>query len=89
MTLKVKLNGTTSNPYHQYGLRQNPFPQIAKAEYLEAVLRVQSLGADPIPHNNSEKYIRRILVGFSEEFISLCVRQFIPGEMVSFDVTFS
>ena len=31
--LNVTINGTGINPWHRFGLRQNPFPQLGKAEY--------------------------------------------------------
>jgi hypothetical protein len=83
--LKVELNGTDENPYHRFGQSQNPFPQIARAEYTRDVLRVQSLGGDPIPDAD---YIREKLKGMSEEFIELCCKMFKKGEIVKFTVFF-
>jgi hypothetical protein len=83
MKLKVVLNGTSENPYHKMGLKQNPFTQTGKAEYDDTALR--KLGSDPIP---STDYIREVLVGWSQEFIDLCCRQFVPGEIVRFEVEF-
>ena len=83
MTIKVSLNGTNSNPFHAFGLTQNPFPQIAEHEYAGACLRLQKLGGDPIPN---VEYIRETLKGFSEEFVELCCKQFVPGKYVTFDV---
>jgi len=86
MRLIVTLNGTDVNPYHVFGLTQNSFPQIAKAEYSRAVLQVQKLGGDPIPDTD---YIRRVLAGFSDEFVELCCSRFKKGKMVRFEVTFN
>jgi hypothetical protein len=83
MKLRVALNGLAVNPYHALGLTQNPFPQLGKAEYDYHVLRVQSLGGDPIPDAG---HIRRHLKGFSSEFVDLCVRKFEKGSYVEFDV---
>lgn len=83
MKLVVELNGTNVNPWHRIGLKQNPFPQIAKAEYAGAVHRVQKLGGDPIPNT---AYIRETLVGFSDEFVALCCAKYIPGKTVRFAV---
>lgn len=88
MKLQVKLNGTATNPFARYGLKQNPFPQIAEYEYSAGCLQVQKLGGEPIPHDRYEEYIRDVLSDFSEEFVNLCVSRFKPGEMVEFDVTF-
>jgi hypothetical protein len=68
MKITVALNGTDKNPFEQYGVTQNPFPQIAEYEYAPACLRLQKLGGLPIPQNNAEQYIRETLKGFSEEF---------------------
>ena len=83
--LRIALNGTDQNPYHKYGLTQNPFPQIAQAEYVNPVLIIQSLGGDPIPDTD---YIRKKLKGFSKEFVELCCSRFVKGAMVEFEVTF-
>jgi hypothetical protein len=85
MKITVDLNGTAVNPYHLYGLKQNPFSQLSKSEYDSAIMTIQSLGADPIPNIY---YIRERLKGFSDEFVELCVSKYIPGKMVSFTVEF-
>lgn len=85
MRIEVELNGTDANPWLRYGLRQNPFPQIARAEYAAACIRLQKLGGDPIPDTD---YIRTTLAGFSEEFITLCCARFRKGERVKFGVAF-
>lgn len=85
ITMRVALNGTQENPYHKLGLTQNPFPQIAKHEWVGAERRLQSLGGDPIPNTD---HIRKVLLGFSPEFIELCCSQFKPGLYVTFDVEF-
>ena len=82
MKIKILLNGTDTNPWHKYGLRQNPFPIIAKAEFMDCLL-LGKLGADPI---QSVEYIRETLKGFSNELVDLCCEQFKKGEMVSFYV---
>jgi hypothetical protein len=84
-TLTVRLNGTDENPFHRFGLSQNPFPQLARYETDRAVQRLQALGGDPIP---DVAYIRPWLTGyFSDEFIDGCVARFKKGEMVEFDVS--
>lgn len=85
MKLTVALNGTKVNPYAKMGLKQNPFPQIAKYEYTAHMLKLQSLGGEPIP---DVAHIKRVLQGWSPEFVALCCRNFKPGEYVVFDVTF-
>lgn len=85
-TLDVYLNGTDTNPWHDYGLVQNPFPQIAEAEHVGACLRLQSLGGNPIPHDRYEEYIRERLEGFTEEFIKCCIDRFVPGKLIKFTV---
>jgi hypothetical protein len=83
-TLKIILNGTDENPFHRMGLTQNPFPQLAKAEWDAATLRLQSLAGDPIPNTD---YIRERLDGFFvKEFIDMCCDRFVKGEKVEFHV---
>lgn len=82
----VSLNGTNENPYHKWGLTQNPFPQIGKYEYDRYEEIVRSLGGDPIPDTD---YIRKKLKGFHPDFIELCCNKFIKGEYVSFTVYFN
>ena len=82
--LVVELNGTDVNPYHRMGLTQNPFPQTGKMELDRDALRLQSLGGDPIADTD---HIRRVLDGFSPEFVDLCCRKFKRGEYVTFEVT--
>ena len=86
-TVVVVLNGTDENPYNCLGLTQNPFPQIGKAEYQAAITELASLGGDPIPHGSYDAYIRMKLLGFSPEFVDLCVKNFRPGVIVEFAVT--
>lgn len=81
--LRIDLNGTDENPFNQWGLTQNPFPQIASAE--RAVLAIQKLGGLPIP---DEAYIRKTLKSLvSDELIDLCCLKFKKGEMVRFEVS--
>jgi hypothetical protein len=82
----VSLNGTDTNPFHKYGLTQNPFGQLNTAETDDAERRLNSLGGDPIPAENAEGYIREKLTGFSPEFVDLCVKYFRAGKMVKFKV---
>lgn len=85
MKLTVALNGTNENPFHVLGVTQNPFPQIASYEHTGHVLHLQALGGNPIPDT---EYIRNHLEGWSKEFVDLCCRKFVKGEMVKFDVEF-
>ena len=86
MILRVNLNGTAVNPFERYGLKQNPFPQIAKAELDGAMRQLNRLGAEPIPPGNYKEHIREVLAGWSEEFIEGCIARYMPGQMVKFDV---
>jgi hypothetical protein len=72
------------DPFHQSGLSQNPFPQLADARYDQACLRLQKLGGDPIPNT---EYIVETLQGFSPEFVFLVCSKYRPGEYVRFTVT--
>ena len=82
-SLTVVLNGTDDNPWSAMGLTHNPFPQLGRAEWDAATLRLQSLGGAPIPDTG---YIRDRLAGFSAEFIELCCARYVKGALVKFDV---
>lgn len=84
MEFLVELNGLEENPYHRFGLAQNPFP-LGDARYDSAYRIVQSLGGDPIPNCS---YIRKKLHGFAPEFIDLCCSKFEKGKAVRFSVYF-
>lgn len=84
-TLTVSINGTDKNPWHRFGLTQNPFPQLARVETDAGEQQIASLDGDPV---TSVEDIRTRLAGFSEEFITLCVAQWQPGVRVRFAVTF-
>lgn len=84
-TLTVVINGTDVNPWLEFGLTQNPFPQIAKAELMPAMAQLNKLGAEPI---KSTAQIREILKNWSEEFISLCCEKYRSGKTVDFTVSF-
>lgn len=85
MEIEVVLNGTNENPFHRFGLKQNPFPHIAVAEYSPHILHLQALGGDPIP---DVEYIRNHLKGWSQEFVDLCCNRFVKGQMVKFKAVF-
>lgn len=85
MELKVTLNCTDTNPWLKMGLKQNPFPQIAKAELVAAMRQLNSLSGEPL---TGPIDIRSRLTGWSEEFVELCINQYRPGEIVKFIVTF-
>ena len=84
--LKVTLNGTTRNPFLEFGMTQNPFPQVAKAELMPAMMQLNKLAAEPIPMNDYARYIRQVLTGWSDEFVDLCICNFVPGERSTFTV---
>jgi hypothetical protein len=92
-TLTVILNGTNENPYHQFGLTQNPFPQIGDYRYSAACLRMQALEGDPIPYDPENPmvhrtYIREKLRGFDPAFVESVADKFQPGVTVRLDITF-
>lgn len=84
MKMVVRLNGTNGNPYHKMGLTMNPFPQHGQAEHNEMDMRIQALAGDPIKDTND---LKKRLAGFTQEFIDICLREFVPGKMVEFTVT--
>jgi hypothetical protein len=83
MQFTVRINGTNENPWHKFYLTQNPFPQIAKAEYDAHMQAINRLDGDPIKSTDD---IESILKGFSREFIDECKKRYKPGERVKFDV---
>lgn len=84
--LRVTLNGTNVNPFLRYGLTCNPFPQISKHELMPAMVQLSKLAAEPIPTYGYELHIRETLTGWSDEFVQLCVENFVPGERRTFTV---
>ena len=83
MRLLVTINGTDKNPWPEMGLKQNPFPQIPKAELMSYMASLARLDADPI---EDASQIRQILKGWSQEFVELCCTRFVLGERVRFVV---
>jgi len=83
--IKIRLNGLDHNPWHKMGFKQNPFPQIAKAEFDVAMRMVNSLDGDPI---RDPQDIRDRLKGCTDELIDLCIGKFEPGKRVTFFIEF-
>ena len=84
LTVKVRLNGTSENSYKKlYGLKQNPFPQIATAESSALDWLINNLAAEPI---SDEAHLRERLTGAHPEFVELCVKHFKPGERTEFTI---
>ena len=81
--IEVRINGTDENPWLRMGLRQNPFPQVGKAEYDAGERMLNSLDAEPI---KSPDDIRERLKGFDPEFIELCIKHYEPGKRTKFTV---
>lgn len=84
-TLVITINGTTENRWLRYGMRQNPFPQLGKAEYDAGERMLASLDGDPI---TSADDIRARLPGFDREFVEGCIARYRPGERVRFTISF-
>jgi hypothetical protein len=82
-SLRVGINGTKINPFHKYGLKMNPFPQLGKAEWAWAERKLAQMAADPVPNAN---WIRHHLAGFPAEFVDLCCAQYRRGKYVRFRV---
>jgi hypothetical protein len=85
MKLKIVLNGTSVNPYHRWGMAQNPFPQHPRAELNAAMMQVNSLDGDPITGPDD---IRRRLAGWDPEFVEGVIERFQPGKRIGFVVEF-
>ena len=83
--LNVTINGTDMNPWHRFGLRQNPFPQIGKAEYAAGESKLASLDGDPV---RTADDIRERLAGFDPEFVEGVIQRWRPGRRVRFKIVF-
>jgi hypothetical protein len=83
--LNVTINGTGMNPWHRFGLRQNPFPQIGKAEYAAGERKLASLDGDPV---RTADDIRERLAGFGSEFVEGVIQRWQPGRRVRFKIVF-
>jgi hypothetical protein len=83
--LNVAINGTGINPWHRFGLRQNPFPQIGKAEYAAGERKLASLDGDPVLTADD---IRERLAGFDPAFVEGVIQRWQPGRRVRFKIVF-
>ena len=83
--LSVTVNGTGMNPWHRFGLRQNPFPQTGKAEYAAGERQLASLDGDPV---RTADDIRERLAGFDPEFVEGVIQRWRPGRRVRFKIVF-
>jgi hypothetical protein len=83
--LNVTINGTDMNPWHRLGLRQNPFPQIGKAEYAAGERKLASLDGDPV---RTADDIRERLAGFDPQFVEGVIQRWQPGHRVRFKIVF-
>jgi len=83
--LNVTINGTDMNPWHRFGLRQNPFPQIGKAEYAAGERKLASLDGDPV---RTADDIRERLAGFDPGFVEGVIQRWQPGRRVRFKIVF-
>jgi hypothetical protein len=83
--LTVTINGTDMNPWHLFGLRQNPFPQTGKAEYAAGERKLASLDGDPV---RTADDIRERLAGFDPEFVEGVIQRWQPGRRVRFKIAF-
>ena len=83
--LNVTINGTGINPWHRFGLRQNPFPQIGKAEYAAGERKLASLDGDPV---RTADDIRERLAGFGPAFVEGVIQRWQPGRRVRFKIVF-
>jgi hypothetical protein len=85
MKVQIILNGTEENPWHELGLRANPFPGIPKWEAAGANAVLRALDSEPIV---DESDLRSRLEGCTPEFIEGCVERFEPGKRVKFIIEF-
>lgn len=93
MKIKVRINGSDVNRWHKMGLKANPFPQIAKAEYVALDNVLRALDADPIKSKDEliqrieeangpvyATYMREAKYQPWLEFVKFCVDHYVPGE---------
>jgi hypothetical protein len=84
--LLIIINGTSENPWRTLGFKQNPFPQLAAAQWMIGETALNSLAGEPVKDADD---IRTRLTGkVSDELIDLCIEQFEPGKEVRFLVEF-
>jgi hypothetical protein len=83
--LNVTINGTGMNPWHRFGLRQNPFPQTGKAQYAAGERKLASLDGDPV---RTADDIRERLAGFGPAFVEGVIQRWQPGHRVRFKIVF-
>lgn len=82
----VVINGTDVNPYESLGLKYNPFPRIAKAEYARLDDALAQLEATPMPRR--ELLVEKLKeLGGDEKFNEACLARYREGEMVTFTMT--
>lgn len=83
--LSFTINGTDTNPYARWSLKQNPFPSTPYKEFNLVSLRLNSLGGEPI---RSAEDIRERLAGFDPAFVDRVVAAWKPGKIVRIKITF-
>jgi hypothetical protein len=83
--LNVAINGADMNPWHRFGLRQNPFPQTGKPEYAAGERKLASLDGDPV---RTADDIRERLAGFDPGFVEGVIQRWQPGRRVRFKIVF-
>ncbi len=80
LCFRFTINGTDKNPFDKYGLLQNPFSSVAKAEYDRIALTLNSLGGEPI---KSEADIHQRLGNrVSREVREIICQHYKPGKNV-------
>lgn len=89
-TVKVKINGTDKNTFAElWGLKQNPFGQIAKAEYDAFDNLVNRLDGDPFRTKDELKeFLLKAFGGEDNDFIQECLSHYMPGERTEFTFSF-
>ena len=67
-------------------MTSNPFPQLARAQWTEGEMALNSLDGDPL--KSKEDIVTRLTGKVSDELITLCCRLFKPGQRVHFEIEF-
>ncbi len=85
MTIKITINGGPTNVWHPLGLKCNPFPQVPRAEWYGVNELLRELDSDPLDLDSLVKTLNGRVSG---ELRDICIQQFVPGERISFMITF-
>jgi len=88
ITLRVTINGTDVNPYHKLGLKQNPLPQLGKAEYDYICQKLNLLEATPMKSKEELRAWLKKEGCHDGQFVDLCLQHYERGKRTRFYISF-